>query len=116
MSLHSWKEIPEERLNPKLSRKIITGEKVMVAQVFLKKGSVVPPHKHESEQITYVPEGLLELTLPDGKYRVGDGQVLVIPSNVEHSAVALEDTLDMDIFSPIREDWLTGQDDYLRRE
>jgi len=88
----------------------------MVAQVFLKKGCVVASHKHESEQLTYILEGLLEFTLQNGKVRVGKGQVLVIPSNMEHGAVALEDTLDLDIFSPIREDWLTGQDHYLRKE
>ncbi len=87
----------------------------MLAQILLEKGCTVASHKHESEQITYVVSGLLELTLPNGKVRVGKGQVLVIPSNIEHSAIALEDTLDLDIFSPIREDWLTGQDHYLRK-
>lgn len=116
MSLYKWSEIPEEQVNDKLSRKIISGKRVMLTQIFIKKGCVVPSHKHESEQITYVVEGLLELTLPDGKVRVGRGQVLVIPSNLEHSALALEDTLDVDIFSPIREDWLTGQDHYLRKK
>jgi quercetin dioxygenase-like cupin family protein len=116
MSLYSWDEVPEERLREDISRKIISGKRVMAAHVYLKKGAVVPPHSHESEQITYILEGLLELTLPGGAFRVEKGQVLVIPSNVEHSAVALEDTLDMDIFSPIREDWLTGEDHYLREE
>jgi len=116
MSLYCWDEIPEERLQENISRKIISGERVMAAHVFLRKGAVVPVHSHESEQLTYILEGLLELTLPGGVFRVGEGQVLVIPSNVEHSAVALEDTLDMDVFSPIREDWLTGEDHYLRGE
>lgn len=115
LSLYSWNEIPEEIVTERLSRKLVTGKKVMLAQIFLKKGCVVPGHKHESEQITFVPEGLLELTLPNGKIKVGKGQVLVIPSNTEHSAIALEDTVDFDIFSPIREDWLTGQDHYLRK-
>jgi quercetin dioxygenase-like cupin family protein len=86
-----------------------------MAQIVLKKGCSVASHKHESEQMTFVLDGLLELTLPSGKIRVGKGQVLVIPSNVEHSAVALEDTMDVDVFSPIREDWMTGQDHYLRK-
>ncbi len=116
MSLYSWDEVPEERLQEDISRKIISGERVMAAHVFLRKGAVVPLHSHKSEQMTYILEGLLELTLPDGVFRVGRGQVLVIPSNVEHSAVALEDTIDMDVFSPIREDWLTGEDHYLRGE
>ena len=116
LSLYKWSEIPEEQVNDKLSRKIVSGKRVMLTQIFIKKDCVVPPHKHESEQMTYVVEGLLELTLPDGKVRVGKDQVLVIPSNIEHSALALEDTLDVDIFSPIREDWLTGQDHYLRKK
>jgi len=99
----------------KLSRKLIVGKRVMLAQILLKKGCIVATHKHMSEQMTFVLDGLLELTLPNGKVRVGRDQVLVIPSNMEHSAVALEDTLDLDIFSPVREDWLTGQDHYLRR-
>jgi quercetin dioxygenase-like cupin family protein len=116
MSFYSWDEIPEERLREDLSRKIISGERVMVAQIFLKKGSIVTSHSHESEQIIYLLDGLMEVTLPSGKVKISKGEVLVIPSNVEHSAVALEDTIAMDIFSPIREDWLTGQDQYLREK
>jgi quercetin dioxygenase-like cupin family protein len=116
MSLYSWNKIPKEKLQEDISRKVISGEKVMAAHVFLRKGAVVPAHSHESEQLTYILKGLLELTLPSGVFRVGEGEVLVIPSNIEHSAVALEDTLDMDVFSPIREDWLLGEDHYLRGE
>ena len=116
MSLISWDDVPEEKIREDISRKLITGERLMVAQIFLKKGCVVQSHNHESEQITYIVEGLAEFTLPTGKVNVGAGQVLVIPPNVPHGAVALEDTLDMDIFSPIRQDWLTGQDHYLREE
>ena len=115
LSLYSWSAIPEEQVKDKLSRKLISGKRVMLAQIFLKKGCSVASHEHESEQITYVVDGLLELTLPNGKVRVGKGQVLVIPSNIEHSATALEDTVDFDVFSPIRRDWLTGQDQYLRK-
>lgn len=102
-------------MKDKLYRKMIIGKRVMLAQIILKKGCSVVSHRHKSEQITFVIEGLLEFTLPNGKVRVGKGQVLVIPSNLEHSAVALEDTLEFDIFSPIREDWLTGKDHYLRK-
>jgi quercetin dioxygenase-like cupin family protein len=115
LSLYSLSEIPEERVKDKLYRKLITGKRVMLAQIVLKKGCPVVSHRHESEQITFVVEGLLEFTLPKGKVRVGEGQVLVVPSNLEHSAVALEDTLEFDIFSPIREDWLAGKDHYLRK-
>lgn len=115
LSLYDWGDIPEERVTDKLFRKLISGKRVMLARILLKKGCVVVPHKHESEQMTFIVEGLLEFTLPNGKVRVGKGQVLVIPSNMEHGAVAVEDTLDFDIFSPIREDWLTGQNHYLRK-
>jgi quercetin dioxygenase-like cupin family protein len=87
----------------------------MVAQVFIAKGAVVPTHQHESEQLTYIMEGALEFDLEGRRVVVRKGEVLHIPSNVTHRAVALEDTLDLDIFSPIRMDWLTGQDDYLRK-
>jgi len=115
MSLYRWSDIPGKRLTDKLSRKLISGKNEMLAQVFLKKGCVVASHKHESEQMTFILKGLLELTLPGRKVRVGEGEVLVIPPNLEHGAVALEDTIDLDIFSPVRSDWLTGQDHYLRR-
>ena len=115
MEYYTWESVRKEVLSPRISRKVITGEKAMVAQVFLEQGAVVPEHQHESEQITYILEGALEFELEGRKIVVSAGQVLRIPSGVPHRAVALEDTLDLDIFSPIRTDWLTGQDDYLRR-
>jgi unsaturated pyranuronate lyase len=113
--LYSWDEVPTETLNPKISRKVITGERAMVAQVFIAKDGVVPTHQHESEQLTYILEGALKCELEGREVVVHKGEVLHIPSNVPHRAVALEDTIDLDIFSPIRVDWLTGQDHYLRR-
>src|SRR5271167_3460685 len=115
MEHYTWDQMEKEILSPTIARKIITGDKAMVAQVFLAKGAVVPEHHHESEQITYILEGALEFHLEGKTVVVSAGQVLRIPSHVPHAAVALEDTLDLDIFSPIREDWLNGQDDYLRR-
>jgi unsaturated pyranuronate lyase len=115
MSHYNWSKILEEKVTDKLSRKLITGKKVMLAQVFLKKGCIVPSHSHESEQMTYILKGSLRLRLPDKEVTLNEGEVLHIPSSVEHSAVALEETLDLDVFSPIREDWLSGKDDYLRK-
>jgi quercetin dioxygenase-like cupin family protein len=115
MEHYTWENMEKEVLNPRISRKVIAGEKVMVAQVFISKGGVVPEHHHESEQITYILEGALEFEIEGRTIVVSAGQVLRIPSHVPHRAVALEDTLDLDIFSPIRTDWLTKQDDYLRR-
>ncbi len=110
-------EQPVEELNPLISRSLITGERAMLAHVYLKKGALVPMHSHDNEQITYVLEGAL-------KFRIGDdgpqdlvvrsGEVLHLPSNVPHEAVALEDTIDVDVFTPPRQDWLDGTDSYLR--
>ena len=115
MQLFSWDGVNTEVLNPNIKRKVITGERAMVAQVFIAKGGVVPTHHHESEQLSYIMEGALEFELEGRTVVVRKGEVLHIPSNVPHRAVALEDTLDLDIFSPIRVDWLTGQDHYLRK-
>ncbi len=116
MEFYRWESIPKEVLQEKIARKVISGERAMVAQVFLAKGAVVPEHHHDSEQITYILEGALEFHIEGQIIVVHAGEVLRIPSEVPHRAVALEDTLDLDIFSPIRVDWLTRQDHYLRRE
>ena len=115
MEHYTWDNMPQEVMNDRIWRKVITGEKAMVAQVFLRRGAIVPEHQHESEQLTYILKGALQFQIEGREIVVSEGQVLRIPSHVPHRAVALEDTLDLDIFSPIRTDWLTGQDDYLRR-
>lgn len=114
MEFYTWDEMEKEVLSPTIARKIISGEKAMVSQVFLAKGAIVPEHHHESEQITYILEGALQFQIEGRQIVVGKGQVLRIPSHVPHAAVALEDTLDLDIFSPIRHDWLKKDDAYLR--
>src|SRR5512146_225265 len=115
MKLFSWDSVLKEQLNPKIWRKIVTGDQIMVAQVFIDKDGVVPLHQHENEQMTYIMEGALKFEVGGKEVTVRKGEVLHIPSNIPHSAVALEDTLDVDIFTPPRADWLTGQDDYLRK-
>lgn len=111
----SWESVPMEQMSDVISRRLVSGEKGMVAQVFFKKGGVVPLHQHENEQITYILEGALQFELEGRTVTVRKGEVLVIPSNVPHKAVALEDTLDLDLFSPPRADWLAKDDEYLRR-
>lgn len=110
----TWESVPLEVMSDMISRKVISGDKAMVAQVFLKKGAVVPEHQHESEQLTYILDGALKFELEGREVIVRKGEVLRIPSNVPHRAVALEETLDLDIFSPIRTDWLVKNDAYLR--
>ena len=100
MKFFKWADVELETMSDVISRKVISGEKAMVAQVFLKKDAVVPEHHHESEQITYILEGALKFELEGREVVVRKGEVLHIPSNVPHRAVALEDTLDLDIFSP----------------
>ena len=110
-------EQPVEELNPLISRSLITGKRAMLAHVYLKKGAVVPMHSHDNEQITYVLEGALKFRIGDGgpeSLVVRSGEVLHLPSNVPHEAEALEDTIDVDVFTPPRQDWLDGSDSYLR--
>ena len=114
MKIYEWDSMAEEKLNDFISRKIITGAKEMLATIYLKKGAIVPKHKHESEQISYVVSGALRFKMNNEEFVVHSGQVIVIPSNVPHEAYAEEDTVDIDVFSPIRTDWLDGSDGYLR--
>lgn len=114
---YRWKEMSAEPLKGGMSRKLITSERMMIAHVYFKKGDDVPQHSHDNEQLTYILEGALRFWLgPNGSQEitVRAGEVLVIPSNVLHRALALEDTLDVDVFCPPREDWLAGTDAYLR--
>jgi len=113
-----WEAMPREKVTDQFERRLITGDRLMIAHVYLQKGCVVPRHAHENEQITYILEGALRFWIGDDEAEQVDvraGEVLHIPSNVPHKALALEDTLDVDVFSPPREDWLGGTDDYLRR-
>ena len=113
--LHRWDEIALEKVTEVISRKLVTGEREMLTQIYLKRGALVPMHKHESEQMTYVLQGGLKFLVGGEEVIVREGEVLVIPSWVEHQVEALDDTLTLDIFSPIRQDWLDGTDDYFRR-
>jgi len=112
-----WDALPKERLNDLIDRRIITGEKVMLTHVYLKKGAVVPMHSHFNEQITYILEGRLKFWIESedaDPITIGPGEVLALPPHLPHKAEALEDTLDVDIFTPPREDWLKKEDAYLR--
>jgi len=114
---YRWDDLPKERLSPLLERRLIWGERVMLSHVYLAKGCVVPLHAHENEQMTYILDGTLRFWIgEDGAETidVAAGEVLYLPSGVPHQAEALEDTLDVDIFSPPRQDWIEKTDDYLR--
>jgi unsaturated pyranuronate lyase len=117
---YRWEDLPLEQLRPDLGRRLLTGERMMIAQVYLEKGALVAKHEHDNEQLTYILEGTLRLWLgPDDDeemFDVSAGEVLHIPSWVPHRAEALENTLDVDVFSPPRADWLDGSDAYLRQQ
>jgi quercetin dioxygenase-like cupin family protein len=108
-------DMPVEQLNPLIDRQFVAGERSMLARIILRKGSIVPQHSHDNEQITYVLEGALKFVIEGRELIVRSGEILVIPSNLPHSAEALEDTVDLDIFCPPREDWISGTDAYLRK-
>jgi quercetin dioxygenase-like cupin family protein len=108
--LYRWDEIALEKVTEMCSRKIVSGGREMLAQIYLKRGALVPMHSHESEQMTYVLQGALRFLIDGEEITVREGEVLHIPGGAPHQAEALEDTLELDVFSPIRADWL-GDDD-----
>ena len=114
-----WTDIPKERVTDTISRRLVTGDRMMLAHVYLDKGAIVPKHSHENEQLTYILEGALRFWIGEDQQEeivVNAGEVLHIPSNVPHKAEALEDTLDVDVFSPPRQDWLNHTDSYFHRK
>jgi quercetin dioxygenase-like cupin family protein len=111
----SWKTMEIEKLNDKLSRQMISGENATISQLLLKKGAAVPRHSHVNEQYSWIISGALKFVFDDREILVGAGEILLIPANVAHSALALEDTVDVDIFAPRREDWIRKEDSYLRK-
>jgi quercetin dioxygenase-like cupin family protein len=119
-TLYRWESMPREVISPVIERRLVTGERMMIAHVYIKKGGIVPLHSHDNEQLTYILEGALRLWVgPEGSpeqavHDVHAGEVLVIPSHLPHRALALEDTLDVDVFCPPRQDWLDKTDSYLR--
>ena len=116
--LFRWEDMPKERVTDVIHRRLVTGERMMMAQVLLDEGAVVPTHSHMHEQISYVAEGSLRFWIgaDEEEIVVSAGEVLHIPSNVPHGAEALEYMVGIDVFSPLREDWLNGTDDYFHQK
>lgn len=108
--LYRWDEIALEKITEMVSRKFVSGERETMAQIYLKRGAVVPRHSHESEQMTYVLQGLLRLLVAGEEVTLREGEVLHIPSSVPHQVEALDDTFVLGVFSPVRQDWLARQD------
>jgi quercetin dioxygenase-like cupin family protein len=116
MKAVDWNQVEVVRMNEKITRQLISGKQAMLARFFLAKGAVIPEHQHESEQFCQVVSGALKFIFRDGETVVRGGEVLPIPSGVPHAAEALMDTVAVDVFAPIRKDWLAGEDGYLRGE
>ena len=115
---YRWEDVPKEEVSQGIARRLVSGERLMLTHVYLDKGFVVLRHSHENEQLTWILEGVLRFWLGEEESEVVDvaaGEVLHLPSNLPHKAEALEDTLDVDIFAPPRQDWLDGSDAYLRQ-
>jgi quercetin dioxygenase-like cupin family protein len=108
--LHRWDEIALDKVTEMLSRKIVSGEREMLVQVYIKRGCLVPMHAHDSEQMTYVLQGALKFLINGEEITVREGEVLHIPPGVAHQAEALDDTFELDVFSPIRQGWLDHSD------
>jgi quercetin dioxygenase-like cupin family protein len=111
-----WRSIPLEELNPLLQRQFVVGQQIMVARVLMKKGCIVPQHSHHNEQLTYILDGALKFWIDGQEIVVRAGEVLCIPAHMPHKAQALEDTVDLDVFTPPRADWINKDDQYLRGE
>jgi quercetin dioxygenase-like cupin family protein len=112
---HRWSEITAEQINPSITRQYITGDRVTIARFELKKGGVVPRHAHENEQVSMVLSGALLFRIDGREVTIRPGDVMQIPGNVAHEVEVIEDALVIDVFSPVRQDWIDKTDNYFRR-
>lgn len=112
-----WDDLPLEKMRGGMSRRYVHSDRMMVAQVNFRKGDGVPAHRHDNEQYTYVITGALRFLFGERQVDevvVGAGEIVFIPSGLLHSASADEDTFELDIFNPPRQDWIDGDDAYMR--
>ncbi|HYM22032.1 MAG TPA: cupin domain-containing protein [Vicinamibacterales bacterium] len=114
-TLHAWKTVPKKEVTTGLVRQFVTASRVTIARFSMARGCVVPPHAHENEQVTYVVSGALKFSVDGQPVVVRAGELLEIPPNVPHGVEVVEDTEAIDVFSPVRQDWIDGTDSYFRR-
>jgi quercetin dioxygenase-like cupin family protein len=114
MKIHSWNQIPAEPMTDTVTRQVLHTDTMTIARLYLKKGAVVPRHSHPNEQVSTVEAGRLRFLFDDGEAVVQTGESMQIPGGVPHAVEALEDAIALDLFSPVRADWLSGDDAYLR--
>ena len=115
MSPLRWIDVPTEQMNPELARQVIHAQRITIAKLALRQGAVGPRHSHNNEQITMLQEGRLRFIFDDREFTIAAGDVMPIPPDAPHRVEALEDSIAIDVFSPVREDWIRGDDAYLRR-
>ena len=115
MKLHDWQSIPTEAMNDLVGRQVIHTGGMTIAIIYLKQGAVVPRHSHVNEQVSMVRSGRLRFLFDDAERVVGAGEVVEIAPHLAHRVEALEDSVAVDIFTPRREDWISGDDAYLRQ-
>jgi quercetin dioxygenase-like cupin family protein len=114
VQLFDWNSVPREQLNPHLVRQAIHTGQMTIARLELKAGGAVPAHVHINEQVSMVLSGRLRFLVDGVETLVGPGQVLELPPNVPHGVEVLEDSIVIDVFTPPRQDWISGDDAYLR--
>lgn len=114
MPLYRLSNMKGEEVNPLTTRKYINGERITLAQFMFKRGAKVKRHAHTNEQFSIILTGRLRFRINNEEYIAETGDVVHVPSNMEHEVEALEDSIVIDVYSPIREDWLKGEDKYLR--
>ena len=115
MAHHRWVDVPSEQINDAIARRFITGDSVTVGRFELKQGGIVPPHSHANEQVSIVLSGLLLFKIDGVETLVKAGEVMQIPGNAVHEVEVIEDTLVLDVFSPVRQDWIDKTDSYFKR-
>jgi quercetin dioxygenase-like cupin family protein len=116
MQIHTWTGIAEETLNPLARRKALHGKNITVARFRFDKGNQVASHHHGNDQITIVEKGAVRMVVGDEVLVLKAGDMVHVPPDVPHANEALEDTVIIEVFSPVREDWINGDDSYLRKK
>jgi len=116
MTTYNWSDVPVEQMNPLVTRQVIHSAQITIAIISLAKGGSVPTHSHVNEQVMNIFSGSLKVILDGVETVLQGGHTLIVPPNIPHSVEALEDTIAVDVFSPIREDWIRGDDAYLRQK
>lgn len=115
-TFYEFENMPVEVLNNKISRQYIYSGQSMLVKWYFKKGAHVPLHHHVNEQITWITKGSCRVYSQGKEFIVAAGEVIIFPPHVPHEFFALEETIDIDFFTPVREDWITQSASYLTKD